>query len=178
MNGLCFIIFAFHRPKPREWQAAPTEEDDQNKWNWISAGAQVVPGQRVTGKIKEGMSQLSKQEWLGIWVGICIWWRDRAPCLLDFSLTANLPKFDSRAWPKVPLLLQTTCPPSRSRLSGGRRCSVMLRWFSNSEEISVFFHILIFKVNTDEEPMVFKAQLMALTGVQVTSLLFFLDFYN
>ena len=30
------------------------------------------------------------------------------------------------------------------------------------------FHILIFKVNTDEEPMVFKAQLMALTGVQVT----------
>ena len=42
----------------------------------------------------------------------------------------------------------------------------------------MFFHILIFKVNTDEEPMVFKAQLMALTGVQVTSLLFFLDFYN
>ena len=31
-----------------------------------------------------------------------------------------------------------------------------------------YFHILIFKVNTDEEPMVFKAQLMALTGVQVT----------
>ena len=40
----------------------------------------------------------------------------------------------------------------------------------------MFFHILIFKVNTDEEPMVFKAQLMALTGVQVTSLLFFFRF--
>ena len=128
-----------------EWLAAPREEDDQIKWNWISAGAQVVPGQRVTGKIKEGMSQLSKQEWLGIWVVISICWWDRVSCLLDFSLTANFPKFDSYTWPKVPLLLQTTCPPSRSRLSGGRRCSVMLRWFPNSEETCVFFSYLDFQ---------------------------------